>query len=158
MILQISNRTTFLNTNTWDSVPGPPMNTARSLHGCATASYNGSLHVFVVGGMNDSSDNHAPSLDTIEVFNVNKEKWIKDFRTTKLPQPLEGHQVVQASSPNFFVYAVGGSNQGVTFSSTIYGLDRSKQWEKIGDLDTERYFHATINIGQRNSIPDCIGK
>ena len=127
------------------------MNTARRLHGCATASYNGSLHVFVVGGI------HVKFLDTIEVFNVNKEKWINDFRATKLPQPLEGHQVVQASSPKFFVYAVGGSNISYS-SSTIYGLNSSKEWERIGDLDTERYFHATINIGPRNSIPGCKGK
>ena len=127
------------------------MNTARRLHGCATASYNGSLHVFVVGGI------HVKFLDTIEVFNVNKEKWIDVFRSTKLLFPLAGHQVVRASSPNFFVYAVGGWNTSSSLS-TIYGLDRSKQWKKIGDLDTERYFHATINIGPRNSIPGCKGK
>lgn len=134
-----------------DSAQGPFMNEARFAHGCATASYNGSLHVFVVGGKQKGENR----LSSMEVFNINEERWIDDFRSSNLPVPLSHFQVVQANSPKYFVYAVGGrAPNHPNQVSTIYGLNYSKQWEKIGDLESKRYSHATINIGSHD-IPDC---
>ena len=127
------------------------MNKSRRLHGCATASYKGSVHVFVVGGWNGNK------LDSMEVFNVKEERWIDDFRNSKLPVPLSGLQVVRANSPNFLVYAVGGQDFNYKTVSTIYGLNNKKQWEKIGDLNTKRYSHATVNVGS-NEIQGCQSK
>ena len=138
--------------NHGNSVRGPPMKEARYVHGCATAHYNGSDHVFVVGG----EGHWGSKFDSIEVFNVNEGKWIDAFRSANLPVPLAFPQVVEANSANYFVYAVGGrGNLGGV--STIYGLNYSKQWEKIGNLATKRFYHTTINMGS-NDIPGCQGK
>ena len=67
--LQRSSNTKFIDVNSWSSKQGPPMNEARSYHGCATASYKGAVHVFVVGGRNENYDR----LDSMEVFNVKEE-------------------------------------------------------------------------------------
>ena len=120
------------------------MNEARSSHGCATASYNGAVHVFVVGGF---KGNYNERFDSMEVFNVMEERWIDDFRSTKLPVPLSTLQVVHAHSPDFLVYAVGGMDSNGNTVSTIHGLNKDKQWEKIGDLKTKRESHSTVNIG-----------
>ena len=149
--LQISRNTKYIDMNGWNSKQGPPLNEARRYHGCATASYKGAVHVFVVGGYNGNR------LDSMEVFNVKEERWIEDFRSTKLPVPLDSLQVVQAHSPDFLVYAVGGVSNDILVVSTIYGLSRNKQWEKIGDLKTKRYWHATVNIAS-NDIPGCPSK
>ena len=149
--LQRSSNTKFIDVNSWSSKQGPSMNEARINHGCATASYKGAVHVFVVGGYNRNY------LDSMEVFNVKEERWIEDFRSTKLPVPLYGLQIVQANSPDFLVYAVGGIDSKYDPVSTIYGLNKNKQWEKIGNLGTERYDHATINSGL-NAIPGCPSK
>ena len=141
--LQALSNTYFLDVNNWNSKQGPPLNEARYGHDCATASYNGDVHVFVVGGRRNSDD----YLDSMEVFNVMEERWIEDFRSTKLPVPLDSLQVVEGNSPDFLVYVVGGDSNDVPIP-TIYGLSKNKQWEKIGDLKTKRYSHATINIGQ----------
>ena len=138
--------------NNGNSVHGPPMNEARINHGCATANYNGSDHVFVVGGMGD----RIPELDSMEVFNVNEGKWIDAFRSANLPVPLSFPQVVEANSPNYIVYAVGGYGPYGSVS-TIYGLNYSKQWEKIGNLDIVRSSHATINI-KSDEIQGCQSK
>ena len=144
--LQWSRNTHYLNVNNWKSKQGPPMNEVRRLHGCATASYKGVAHVFVVGGYNGNK------LDSMEVFNVKDKRWIDDFRSTKLTVPLTRLQVVHANSPDFLVYAVGGRDSNYDPVSTIYGLRKNKQWEKIGDLKTKRSNHATINI-ETNPIP-----
>ena len=66
-------------------------------------------------------------------------------------------QVVHANSPDFLVYVVGGADSNDDSVSTIYGLSKNKQWEKIGDLKTKRYWHATVNIAS-NDIPGCPSK
>ena len=122
--------------NDGNSVHGPPMNEARYRHGCATAYYNGSDHVFVVGGYGPWGEGGYSIFDSMEVFNVNEGKWINAFQSANLPVPLANLQVVEAKSPNYFVYAVGGLKKFTVDSSvsTIYGLNYRKQWEKIGLL------------------------
>ena len=151
--LKYSSNTKYIDVNNWSSKQGPPMNEAKRDHGCATASYKGAAHVFVVGGYNGNYE----SLDSMEVFNVTEERWIDDFRSTKLPFPLAYLQVVHANSPDFLVYAVGGRDSNLSPVSTIYGLNKHKQWKKIGDLKTKRNTHATINSGL-NAIPGCPSK
>lgn len=142
--------------NDGNSVHGPPMNEARINHGCATANYKGSDHVFVVGGDGPRGEVGYSTFDSLEVFNVNKGKWINAFRSANLPVPLASLQVVEAKSPNYLVYAVGGLGfEGIV--STIYGLNYSKQWEKIGNLANIRCAHTTINMGS-SDIPGCQGK
>ena len=141
--------------NHGNSVRGPPMKEARYVHGCATAHYNGSDHVFVVGGHGCMVEGGYSKCDSMEVFNVNEGKWIDAFQSANLPVPLAFPQVVETKSPNYFVYAVGGLGKNVGVS-TIYGLNYSKQWEKIGNLATPRFWHSTINMGS-SDIPGCQG-
>ena len=147
--LQALSNTKYIDVNSWSSKQGPPMNEARYDHGCATASYKDEVHVFVVGGTNENGYS-----DSMEVFNVMEEKWINDFQNTILPVPLYDLQVVPAHSPEYFVYTVGGADLNGNSISTIYGLNKNKQWEKIGDLKTKRFGHATVNYAS-NDIPKC---
>ena len=127
---------------------------ARFGHGCATTSYRGSVHVFVVGG----KESGYLGLDSMEVFSINEERWINDFYLKRLPEPLYFLQVVEAHSPDFLVYTVGGYDSGYNSPvSTMYGLTNNKRWVEIGDLKTRRSQHATISV-ESNDFQGCQSK
>ena len=125
------------------------MNQARSGHGCAVANFKGSLTVFVAGGYN-SDDGY---LDSVEVLDLKDDQW--KTLPSKLPVPLRSLQVLSARSLKYHIYAVGGYNMDIQGRvATIYGLNKSEEWEHVDDLKHARSSHSTINMKLKD-IPGC---
>ena len=123
------------------------MNQARYTHGCTVANFKGSLTVFVAGGYTYDGG----YLDSVEVLDLKDDQW--KTLPSKLPVPLDNLQVLSARSLKYHIYAVGGySNQGVV--ATIYGLNKSEEWEHVDDLKQARSHHSTINMKLKD-IPGC---
>ena len=82
------------------------------------SSYDGSDSIFVVGGQ----DENFQSLNTMEIYNMKKNKWI--LQTSKLPFPLKGMQVIHAYSPEYHIYMAGGERPWRMGGTTgaIYGF------------------------------------
>ena len=57
----------------------------------------------------------------------------------------------------YHIYAVGGFGNlgnGLGTVATIYGLNKSEEWEHVDDLKQARKLHLTINMKLKD-IPGC---
>ena len=122
------------------------MNEIRRWHGCTTTTSGNSKVVLVVGGYDENN-----YLDTMEMYDPLKNEW--KLKSTRLPLPLYGLQVVNSHSLNYLAYAIGGDGN-VDYQTAIYGLSRTEKWELVGNLKQKRYIHASLNI-KNNDFPGC---
>ena len=124
------------------------MNKKRNLHGCAVSQYNGSPTVFVVGGLDENGNR----LDTVEILNIQgRKEWI--ILNSRLPRPLYALQAVTSHSSKHIIYIIGG-NGNDDYRAEIYGLNRTLDWESVGNLSQKRSGHVSLNVEQ-NEIPNC---
>ena len=116
------------------------MNQARYRHGCATSTIKEEQEIIVVGG-EDENDN---SINSFETFNAKENKWTQ--HSSKLPTALSNLQLVHANSPEYLVYAIGGRDESYNAQATIYGLRTNMEWTPVGNLNSKRSNHASINV------------
>ena len=119
----------------------------RGLHSCLVLNNE----IFVAGGYQQK---------TTEIFDLQSHSW----RTgPDLPKAIFNSQFVMAKqSSQYAAYLIGGRygtlgpTDNCTTISDIYGLTKdSKNFEKIGDLNTARYAHAVMVL-TKEEIEKCI--
>ena len=116
------------------------MNQARVHHGCATTTTKGEQEIIVVGG----TDENFNVLNTFEIFNPKENKWTQ--HSSKIPTALRYLTVVHANSPEYLVYAIGGTDENRERQATIYGLRTNMEWTLVGNLSSKRWRHASVNV------------
>ena len=125
---------------------GPTMEHKRYDHACTTISGNKDLTggVIVVGG--EYSD------DSVEILEFGSDRW-KTVGKSPLAN-LYGNTVIQASSPEYILYSVGGAVGYSDYVKGIYGLTHSYTWTLVGNLTYPRSSHTSLNLKQEE-IPQC---
>ena len=116
------------------------MNKARKVHGCARSSINGEQQIIVAGGIDEYGDR----LDTFETLSIKDNEW--KLHSSKLPTALAYLQLVHGNSPDYLVYAIGGSDKNYNPQATIYGLRTNMTWTLVGNLISKREYHASVNV------------
>ena len=107
----------------------------RFFHECTIMDELGTKKIYVVGGFYQSS------IETMELSNA---EW--KLSAAKLPIPLYAYQIVASNSLNYLFFLIGGDKRSDP-QSQIYGLEKSNQeWKEVGNLQTKRYLHTTVNV------------
>ena len=124
-----------------------PMKEMRAIHSCLLLNNE----IFVAGGYQQKST---------EIFDLQSQSWRMG---PDLPKAIFNSQFIMAQqSSQYVAYLIGGRygtlglTDNCTTISDIYGLTKdSKNFEKIGDLNTARYAHAVMVLTEEE-IEKCI--